>query len=326
MGTTKQTGRPQVTARNRIALFSDPVKEAQLGELILQTQRTALIEDLMGLGPEVKTGRLKSHITRLLKDAGVKVVLPRGLGRSPESRSFLATKAERLDGAMLIAIHFGTRGPGEFSEADTNMVTALNKLLESYYRYKADMHPHGEPTFARGRRVAEKIASTQYKGRPLQRFIEESLTEATIYFTEPTTGLRMRVRLDAFHPDISFDLKSTRHGTARAFLRDAVDMAYDLQAYMYSLARCMYEGRKVAPPFVFIAAESTAPHSVSTLEAGENFMGNGALKFKACAAAFKACTQTGYWPDLGVDAVLELEPWQQFAANTGWQAGLASAQ
>lgn len=183
-----------------------------------------------------------------------------------------------------------------------------------------------EPTFARGRRVAEKIASTQYKGRPLQRFIEESLTEATIYFTEPTTGLRMRVRLDAFHPDISFDLKSTRHGTARAFLRDAVDMAYDLQAYMYSLARCMYEGRKVAPPFVFIAAESTAPHSVSTLEAGENFMGNGALKFKACAAAFKACTQTGYWPDLGVDAVLELEPWQQFAANTGWQAGLASAQ
>lgn len=144
MGTTKQTGRPQVTARNRIALFSDPVKEAQLGELILQTQRTALIEDLMGLGPEVKTGRLKSHITRLLKDAGVKVVLPRGLGRSPESRSFLATKAERLDGAMLIAIHFGTRGPGEFSEADTNMVTALNKLLESYYRYKADMHPHGE--------------------------------------------------------------------------------------------------------------------------------------------------------------------------------------
>lgn len=145
MGTTKPSGRPQVTARNRVALFSDPVREAQLGELVMQTQRTALIEELMGLGPEVKTGRLKSHITRLLNEVGVKIILPRGIGRSPESRSFLATKAERLDGAMLIAIHFGSRGPGEFSEADTSMVTALNKLLESYYRYKAEMHAHSEP-------------------------------------------------------------------------------------------------------------------------------------------------------------------------------------
>lgn len=181
-----------------------------------------------------------------------------------------------------------------------------------------------EPTFARGRRVAEKLAQTTYKGRPLQRFIEESVTEATIYFTEPVTRLRMRARIDAYHPDITFDLKSTRHGSMRAFARDAVDMDYDLQAYMYSLARCMYEGRTTAPPFVFIAAESTAPHSVSTLEAGENFMGNGALKFKACAAAFKACTDTGLWPDLGTDSVLELEPWQQFSASSGWQLGLAA--
>ena len=182
-----------------------------------------------------------------------------------------------------------------------------------------------EPTFARGRRVAEKLASTKYKGRPLQRFMEESVTEATIYFTEPVTRLRMRVRIDSYHPEITFDLKSTRHASMRAFARDAVDMDYDLQAYMYSLARCMYEGRTTAPPFVFIAAESSAPHSVSTLEAGENFMGNGALKFKACAAAFKACTDTGLWPDLGTDSVLELEPWQQFSASSGWQTGLATA-
>lgn len=182
-----------------------------------------------------------------------------------------------------------------------------------------------EPTFAQGRRVAEKLAETQYRGRPLQRFIEEAVTEATIYFTEPATGLRMRVRLDAMHPDVSFDLKTTRHPGMRAFARDAVDKDYDLQAYMYSLARCLYEGKTTAAPFVFITAENSAPYSVSTLEAGDNFMGNGALKFKACASAFKACTQTGHWPDLGTNAVIELEPWQQFSTNTGWQAALATA-
>lgn len=178
-----------------------------------------------------------------------------------------------------------------------------------------------EPTFAHGRRVAQKVAATTYKGRPLQRFIEEAITEATVYFTEPATGLRMRIRMDAYHPEFTFDLKTSRHAMQRAFARDAVEKDYDLQAYMYSLGRCLYEGRTQPVPFVFIVAENTMPHSVSTLEAGDTFMGNGARKFQACAAAFKACTQTGLWPDLGADAVMELEPWQQFGGSV-WQSHL----
>ena len=181
-----------------------------------------------------------------------------------------------------------------------------------------------EPTFAEGRRVAQRVRDTRYKGRPLQLFIEESIPEATIYFTEPSTGLRMRIRMDAYHPDVSFDLKTTRFAQARAFMRDAIDKDYDLQSYMYSLGRCLYEGVTTPKPFVFVAAENTAPYSVSTYEAGATFMGNGANKFQACAAAFKACTESGYWPDLSGDSVLEIEPWQQFSAKAGWQAALAS--
>jgi hypothetical protein len=181
-----------------------------------------------------------------------------------------------------------------------------------------------EPTFASALRMVPKIAETRFKGRPIQSFLEEAIPEATIYFTEPTTGLRMRVRLDAMHPDISFDLKSTRHANARAFARDAIDMGYDLQAFMYSLARCLYEGTEKAKPFVFIAAESSEPHSVSAFTASEAFVGNGALKFQACAAAFKACTASNYWPDLSAEVELEIEPWQQFSAKAGWQSSLGS--
>jgi hypothetical protein len=181
-----------------------------------------------------------------------------------------------------------------------------------------------EPTFAEGRRLAQRVLDARYKGRPLQRFIEESIPEATIYFTEPTTGLRMRIRMDLYHPEISFDLKTTRFAQARAFMRDAVDKDYDLQSYMYSLGRCLFEGITVPKPFVFIAAENTEPHSVSTYEAGPTFMGNGANKFQASAAAFKACTSTGYWPDQSSDGVLEIEPWQQFSGKPAWQAALAT--
>lgn len=182
-------------------------------------------------------------------------------------------------------------------------------LQSNAYRLAVD-----EPTFAEGMRLAGKVADTCYKGRPLGRFIEESMCEATIYFTEPVTNLRLRIRLDAYHPEISFDLKTTRHGTPHAFSRDAVELGYDLQAFMYGLGRRLYEGAQTAP-FVFIAAETAAPHSISTFEAGSTFLENGAAKLRACLAAFKACSDTRYWPDLSCHGTLEIAPWQQFSQS-----------
>lgn len=186
-------------------------------------------------------------------------------------------------------------------------------LARNAYRLAVD-----EPTFAEGMRLATKTAETKYKGRALGRFIEESVCEATIYFTEPVTGLRLRIRLDAYHPEISFDLKTTRHATPAAFARDAVELGYDLQAFMYGLGRQLYEGRHAAP-FVFVTAETGEPHSIGTFEAGTTFLENGAAKFQSCLATFKACTETSYWPDLSCHTTLEITPWQQFSARQEWR-------
>ena len=180
-----------------------------------------------------------------------------------------------------------------------------------------------EPTFAAAHRLAGKVSETRYRGRPLGRFVEESMCEATIYFTEPTTGLRLRIRMDAYHPDISFDLKTTRHATPSAFARDAIDFGYDLQAFMYGLGRQLFEGRPTAP-FVFIAAETAPPYSVGTFEAGASFIENGAAKLQACLTAFLACSATGYWPDLSGNTTLEITPWQQFSAQQDWRTGLSA--
>lgn len=135
-----------------------------------------------------------------------------------------------------------------------------------------------EPTFADARRLVAKVADTAFKGRPLGRFIEESKRECSIYFTEPITGLRLRTRFDAYHLEFSFDLKTTRHASASSFVRDAVDLGYDLQAYMYGLARSNFEGTGTAAPFVFMTAETSLPNSVCSLVAGESFLENGALR------------------------------------------------
>lgn len=181
-----------------------------------------------------------------------------------------------------------------------------------------------EPTLATAQLMASKLAEARFKGRPLRDYLEEAIPEATIYFTEPTTGLQMRIRIDCHHPEFTFDVKTSRFAEPRSFLRDAVDKHYDLQAYMYSLGRCLYEGSSTPKPFVFAKVENAAPFSVGMLTAGENFMGNGAKKFQACVATYQACMQTGYWPDLGAEDVLEIEPWQQFGGTLTWQSALAT--
>lgn len=76
-------------------------------------------------------------------------------------------------------------------------------------------------------------------------------------------------------------------------MRDAVDMGYDLQAYMYGLARSNFEGTCAAAPFVFVTVETSPANSVCCLVAGESFLDNAAAKLLECMTTFKACTWSG---------------------------------
>ncbi|WP_194792988.1 PD-(D/E)XK nuclease-like domain-containing protein [Caenimonas koreensis] len=180
-----------------------------------------------------------------------------------------------------------------------------------------------EPTFSTARRIAHKVATTRFRGRLLAQFIEESMTECSVYFTEPVTGLRLRVRFDAYHPEISFDLKTTRHAAPTEFARDAVVLSYDMQAYMYSLARSKFEGTSTPAPFVFISAETSAPYSVCTHLAGATLIENGEAKLRECLTTFKACTLVRHWPDLSCHTTLDIQPWQQYQPGDHWRSALA---
>lgn len=197
--------------------------------------------------------------------------------------------------------------------------------------YKEFTETHGdrtvvdEPTFSAARALAQKILERKVMGRPFGDFVREGIPEASIYFDEPTTGLRLRVRLDLWHPEFTFDLKTTRHGVAQAFLRDAVDMHYDFQAFMYSMAVALYEGRDAAKPFIFVAAESETPHSINVVTAGNSFMNNGCRKYQEAISIYTACSQQGYWPDSGSDMTAEIEHWQEFRPDDSWKRQLAVA-
>lgn len=130
---------------------------------------------------------------------------------------------------------------------------------------------------------------------------------------------------------------SSRDPEFKAFLAsNAYRLAIDEPTFAEGLrlagkiAETTYKGRPLgrfgASPFVFIAAETSEPHSISTFEAGTTFLENGVTKLQSCLATFKACSQTGYWPDLSCTTTLEISPWQQYSARQEWRSGLESVE
>ena len=85
----------------------------------------------------------------------------------------------------------------------------------------------------------------------------------------------------ALHPDIIFDLKKSVDVTRSGWLRSALGFHYDMQAYMYSLAECLFSGRERPLPFVFVVGENSGPYSVSAFTAGESFIAKGGKRVNA---------------------------------------------
>lgn len=166
--------------------------------------------------------------------------------------------------------------------------------------------------FCRAQRACDQALEAPYRGRPFGRFLEESEKEVSLFYTDPTVGIRCRTRLDIYHPDISFDLKFTRHGTTSGFQRDALDRHYDLQAYMYCYARALFEGTSKNKPFVFVPVQSDGAHSVFFRPCSQDFLLNGQAKYQAALAHLAACSQTDAWPSVGGEVAMDLQPWQRF--------------
>lgn len=166
--------------------------------------------------------------------------------------------------------------------------------------------------FASATQLADKVLSTMFRGRPFYKFVEEGTVESSIYYTDPTTGIECRTRLDLMHPDFTFDIKTTRQSTAPAFQRDAISMHYDLSAYMYSLSRVLLEKNPTPKPFVLVPVCTDAPHSVFFMPCSSSVLENGQRKYNTALSTIQACTRVNHWPGLDGEYEMDIEPWQAF--------------
>lgn len=119
--------------------------------------------------------------------------------------------------------------------------------------------------------------------------------EVSYFWTDEDTGLKCKCRPDSINHKLKIicDYKTCDNAETQQFMRQAINLGYDLQAYMYQQGVKANTGEDYI--FVFIAQEKKPPYAVNILQADDSFMESGKQIFREMLNVYKECSETGTW-------------------------------
>lgn len=119
--------------------------------------------------------------------------------------------------------------------------------------------------------------------------------EVSFFWADEDTGLKCKVRPDSLNHKLKIivDYKTCDNAETQHFMRKAIELGYDLQAYMYQQGIKENVGEEYL--FVFIAQEKMPPYAVNILQADDIFIRSGREVYKAMLQTYKDCEESGNW-------------------------------
>jgi exodeoxyribonuclease VIII len=130
--------------------------------------------------------------------------------------------------------------------------------------------------------------------------------ELSIYWTEPETGVKCKVRLDKYIPSTNqiIDLKTTQSVSAAAFQASVRKYGYDLQDAFYT------DGARAAglnvDDFYFLAQESKYPHGVGVYTMDQVTREAARRRYMELLHLYRDCSENNYWPMVNMEEVTVL--------------------
>lgn len=135
--------------------------------------------------------------------------------------------------------------------------------------------------------------------------------EKSGFYTDPETGIKCRIRYDAYDPNdkVLVDIKAVRDASPRAFRRAIEDYRWDLSMAMYGQGIFEIDDSRVEQ-FVFIAVEKTRPYRCAVYELGPKSLEKGRSDYHKALQILKDCRANNAYPSLQQRyETLELSPW-----------------
>lgn len=140
--------------------------------------------------------------------------------------------------------------------------------------------------------IIEGIKKSASGKEDLQKLLLNSEPEVSIYTSDDTTGLKIKLRPDALSldkPTIT-DLKSTLDSSIYSFSRDVFKWGYDVSAAFYT----DFSGKQ---NYIFAALDKTPPHCIGLFQLHQTIIEDGRDKYRMALDLIKWSRDNDYWCD-----------------------------
>ncbi|GAA4175985.1 PD-(D/E)XK nuclease-like domain-containing protein [Gryllotalpicola koreensis] len=161
-----------------------------------------------------------------------------------------------------------------------------------------DVRAEGKIPMLKKDMVEVNLMSESVLAHPIARalFEQPGQAEASVFYTDPLTGVDMRARFDYLpHPTdrrrVATDLKTTSgKADPSGFAKSAASYGYDVQRGHY------LETLEDDSELVFVVVEKEPPYLVGVHQLAPEFASMGEVKAKRARELFAECTASGKWP------------------------------
>jgi exodeoxyribonuclease VIII len=134
-----------------------------------------------------------------------------------------------------------------------------------------------------------------------QELLTEGIPEMSIFWDDPETGLRCKIRPDWLrNDDIIIDLKSTQAGSPKGFLREVKRWGYDRQAAWYerglNAAYCAAGVDRQVEAFLFIVVENFSPYETAIYMLSGEMIETARQQIDTDLERYAECLSSGIYP------------------------------
>jgi hypothetical protein len=170
------------------------------------------------------------------------------------------------------------------------------------------------PILASVARVVDAMAEAVLAHPKAREVLElDGLSEASVFGTDPVTGVAMRARFDHLQwsdkePAMAVDLKTTAGSASEdGFKKSAAAYGYHIQQAHY-LDTLDFALEPWDTQMVFVVCEKDAPYFVAVHRLDEQFALIGQDEAKRAREIYRRCLDTDEWPGYGTDIIQTSPP------------------
>lgn len=144
--------------------------------------------------------------------------------------------------------------------------------------------------------TARRMRDAVYSNKVASELLTGALTEQSVFWTDPLTGIPCKARADAVNPRLSalIDVKTTVDASPREFARSFSKYGYGLQDTHYRQGFAA-DGLDVET-MVFLAVEKNAPYLVGLYELHPDQLAVYTDRHATLVARYAECLKAGEWP------------------------------